>query len=221
MMYDPIKTVETDKLIIEIYPDDMADNPRTEWDNLGHMACFHGRYDLGDKHIFCNEVNPFATEDDSTIYYEDDPQGLLDFIARKDVISLPLYLYDHSMLALSTRSWIGRAQHAEWDSGLIGFIYVTKEDLLKEYGWKRLTPGRVDKIKRYLEGEVKSYGYYLSGYVFGYKAICKQCEAEIDSCWGFFGEDFTDLLEQANYAECEACKETAERLNSLQLQFAI
>ena len=50
----------------------------------------------------------------------------------KAVIILPLYLYDHSGIAIKVGSFICKAVHAEWDSGKIGFIYATKEDIKKK-----------------------------------------------------------------------------------------
>mgnify|MGYP003341339394 FL=1 len=35
---------------LEIEQDDNGYNPRTEWDNVTTMLCFHKRYNLGDKH---------------------------------------------------------------------------------------------------------------------------------------------------------------------------
>lgn len=49
-----------------------------------------------------------------------------------DVAILPLFLYDHSGLAMSTGSFVGRAHHAEWDSGQVGYIYMTKDTAMKE-----------------------------------------------------------------------------------------
>ncbi len=34
---------------LKIENDDWADSPR-EWDNLGHMICWHRNYNLGDGH---------------------------------------------------------------------------------------------------------------------------------------------------------------------------
>ena len=38
------------KLQVEI--DEFPPDPRTDYDNFGKMVCWHGRYDLGDKHDF-------------------------------------------------------------------------------------------------------------------------------------------------------------------------
>lgn len=35
-----------------VVDDDMPLNPRTDYDNLGKIVCWHSRYDLGDKHDF-------------------------------------------------------------------------------------------------------------------------------------------------------------------------
>ena len=89
---DAIETIEYKGLTIKIYQDEDAENPR-DWDNFGHMICFHSRYTLGDKH----EMTP------------EDARQLYD---RKDVIALPLYLYDHSGITIRTSPF-----SCPWDSG--------------------------------------------------------------------------------------------------------
>jgi hypothetical protein len=107
----------------------------------------------------------------------------------KDIISLPLYLYDHSGITMNTTGFSCR-----WDSGCVGFIYVTKEQVRKEYNVKRITKDIVDKVTKVLQGEVKTYDQYLTGDVYGYRIskveVCdKGCEhkEEVDSCWGYYG----------------------------------
>ena len=58
---------------------------------------------------------------------------------QKDIVILPLFLYDHSGLSMSTGSFMGRAVHAEWDSGQVGYIYANREDILNF----------VNEVKRY------------------------------------------------------------------------
>ena len=48
------------------------------------------------------------------------------------VAILPLFLYDHTNISISTGSFLGRAHHAEWDSGPVGFIYMGKERAMEE-----------------------------------------------------------------------------------------
>lgn len=49
-----------------------------------------------------------------------------------DVAIMPLFLYDHGGLTMSTSSFVGRAHHAEWDSGQVGYIYLDKATAMKE-----------------------------------------------------------------------------------------
>lgn len=70
-------------------------------------------------------------------WYED----ILDGMSVNDILSmveatdkvaiLPLFLYDHSGLAMSTGSFVGRAHHAEWDSGQVGYIYMDKDSAME------------------------------------------------------------------------------------------
>ena len=152
------------KLIIRQEVDPM--NPREEWDNLGTMICFHRRNYYGDKHSM-------------------DQEEALKLEASKDVITLPMYMYDHSGVSIRTTPF-----SCPWDSGKLGFIYVTKEAVRKEYGWKVLTKSRVEKIKSYLEGEVEVYNQYINGDIWGYN--CGD-----DSCWGFYGDYESKEVEDA------------------------
>lgn len=164
---DALDTIYGPKgLFAEIYHDDFSGNPRKEWDNLGFMTCFHGRYNLGDDHGF------------------ESPEELEEFLDSEEVISLPLYLYDHSGITMSTRPF-----SCPWDSGQVGHIYVTKEQVRIEYGWKRITKKRYREIEDRLRSEVKIYDQYLTGQVYGYVIFDRHGE-ELDSCWGFYENDY-------------------------------
>ena len=166
-MFDPIETIDYKSCTIEIYMDDDADDPRN-WDNLGHMTCFHNRYSLGDSHNYNNLVELSETIND------------------KNSIILPLYLYDHSGITINTTGF-----SCPWDSGQVGIIYMTKEEIRKEYNWKVITKNRREKIYEYLINEVKIYDDFLTGNVYGFMTKDK-CGDDIESCWGFFGE--TDYM---------------------------
>lgn len=165
--------------LIEIFPDESPESPR-DWDNLGTMVCFHRRYKLGDKHDYDhNDYNGWDEMEKAIVKNEN------------VAVILPLYLYDHSGITISTTSFSCR-----WDSGQIGFIYVTKEKALEEYGGKIVTKKIKEKIEGVLKGEVETYDQYLRGDVYGFK-ISKICtcdqghehKTEVDTIWEFYGED--------------------------------
>lgn len=151
---------------LTIMNDGHPENPREAFSNLGTMYCEHGRYTLGDGDA-------------------DDPRQ----VPRAQIAaSLPLYLYDHGGITMNTTGF-----SCPWDSGQVGVIYVTRDTVRREFGWRRLTRQRRQKLSDMLRVEVKTYDDYLTGEVFGY-TIEKHDNTtgewvEEDSCWGFYGED--------------------------------
>ena len=148
-------------------------NPRTDWDNLGTMVCFHKRYELGDK-------TDYRTEDYDS--WEELKEGIIK--NEGEVVILPLYLYDHSGITISTSSFDCR-----WDSGQVGFIFVSKYKIKKE---------GIDetKVEEYLKGEVKTYDKYLTGEVYGFTLYeIETCDKGhehktfVEGYGGFFDED--------------------------------
>jgi hypothetical protein len=127
-------------------------NPR-EYDNLGSMVCYHRRYDLGDKDPYLPghykpNTRDFSGWGEMRKYLEK---------VHDLATCLPVYMYEHRAVAVSTKPFSCR-----WDSGQIGFIFVSKEKLRKEYGVKRITASLVAKAVRILEAEVQEYNQYLN-----------------------------------------------------------
>lgn len=181
-MENAIETHVADGLKLEIFQDTDAQSPRED-SNLGIMVCFHKRYNLGDKTDIKHDSFDSWSEIEKYLKKE-----------KKAIMILPLYLYDHSGLRMKIGSFNGLLPqgHAEFDSGMVGFIYTTKEKL-EETGVKN----NKNEIARQLEGEVDTYDSYLSGDVYGYKITkevkCDKCghveNEDVDSCWGFVGYD--------------------------------
>jgi hypothetical protein len=165
-----IKEYKKGNLIVEIHQDEQPENPR-DWDNLGIMICHHNRYKLGDKHnINPNDYNSFK-------------EMKKDIIKEYDVaVMLPLYLYDHSGITISTSPF-----NCPWDSGQVGFIVISKKKIREEFSVKRITKKIKENITKTLESEVKTYDQFLTGDIYGFKIL--KDGIEIDSCWGFYGSD--------------------------------
>ncbi len=175
----PLIEKEINTYKIKIYPDNDPQNPRKERDNLSHIVCFHKKYTLGDKqskYISGNYDNWSSMEKEIK-----NQENVL--------MILPLYLYDHSDITISLIPW-----GCHWDGGQVGFIYVTKGDVFREFKVKRITKKIRDKVSDILKSEVKIYNRYLTGDIYGY-VIEDSSGNVIDSCWGYF-EDPQHIIEE-------------------------
>ena len=193
---EPFETFKKGNKRAEIYVDENPESPR-EWDNMGNMVAFHKRYELGDK-----------TELNSSMF---DGWGDLQkylFETKKAVVVLPLYLYDHSGLRMKVGDFKGQLPqgHYEFDSGQVGYIYATADNIKESLGVKKITDEVRKRAEKILKGEVNTFDQYLSGDVYGFKIIEEKPvtvtkkypdgktttvktkeEEEIDSVWGFYG----------------------------------
>lgn len=257
--------------LLQIMQDDDPLNPRTDYDNFGHMVCWHSRYNLGDEHnyedtnelfmrlvldsvgadavidyvqsgkaesiklVHDNSANEWAIQSMSSRYkdwcsdevfegsFENNKQeifeNLVEVLSTKDLYTLasekntilPLNLYDHGGISMSVSSFMGRAQHAEWDSGQVGWIYATAEEIQKEYG--DCSPESMAKAKALLNSEVETYDYYLTGQCYGFQLY--ENGEESDSCWGFLGNFKEVLQEIADSVLPESHRDMIENLHEV------
>lgn len=169
------------KHTIEVMHDDYVESPR-EWDNLGTLAVFHNHYNFGDQgHGIDSSDYKGWSEMEAAIRRE------------KDVaVILPVYMLDHSGITISTSPF-----SCPWDSGQVGFIWISKEKARAEYGWRVISKKRKEQLQGYLMGEIETLDEYLTGNVHGY--VIKDAEGEeLDACWGYFGDPETSgLMEDA------------------------
>jgi hypothetical protein len=151
------------------------------------MVCFHKRYDLGDKHEM--KADDFEGWEDLKSY----------LIKNENAkVILPLYLYDHSGITMSTKPF-----SCNWDSGQVGFIYCTESDMgLSFYGVDE------ERAQVLMEGEVETYDKYLCGEVYGFQVFeVSECNLGhehkelIESCYGFYSEEDAEheALSLVNY----------------------
>lgn len=170
---EAIDTFEVGKYKVEIHVDEDPIDPRTDCDNDDVMVCFHKRYCLGDKHNY--KMDDFNSWDEleAQIIKDHDP-----------VVIKPIYMYDHSGLTIATTPF-----SCKWDSGQIGYIFISKKEAYKSHMVKRITKKIKETCEKNIESSVNVYDEYLSGESYGY-IIKDETDEEVESCWGFFGLDY-------------------------------
>jgi len=168
--------------IIRIYHDDYAEAP--DW-HFSKKICFHNKYRLGDKHDYDHQDYSGWNEMEKDIIKEEKPHTIL-----------PLYLYDHSGITISTTPF-----SCGWDSGQVGFILMSKKTIKEN----RLNKERITEM---LLEEVEEYDKYLRGEVYQYRIFQLNKEGVMESveiAGGIYGfeeclkeaKEFIDMIEKA------------------------
>ena len=117
-MNHPLETFTFSSYTVEIHPDHDAENPRTWCSSTLYTT--HRRYDFGGESLSCDAA---SIEEAFAEHLAD--RGL----TERDVIWLPVYGFEHSGLALGCTPFRDR-----WDSGQLGYIYMSRADTSREYG---------------------------------------------------------------------------------------
>jgi hypothetical protein len=179
-LYKEIKL--KDNHVLQIFQDTWGESPR-EWSNLGTMAIFHRRYNFGD------EVNFKSDDFDSWSNMEEYINKDLDA-----AVCIPIYMYDHSGITINCDGFA-----CPWDSGQVGYIYVSRQKLKDEYGVKRISSVMLERAEKALRREVNVMDQYITGDVYGFQVIKRYLDNNndvkediIDSCSGFYGENFKE-----------------------------
>ena len=139
-------------------------NPRECNDNITKLVCFHNKYELGDKHSY--------RQDDYSSWQE-----LKEAIESDENVALikPLYLYDHSGITIRTSPF-----SCPWDSGQVGFVFITQEN--KEQN--KLSDEQTQEL---LDADVREYDRYLIGEFYSYKILQLNTETLELECVTIFG----------------------------------
>jgi hypothetical protein len=178
MRNEPIHTETHGALVIKIFQDIDASNPRTDFEHLGTIYHTHRNYDLGERM---------------------DLEEIQAIMQNPDFISVPVFMYEHGNVMLKTSGF-----SCQWDSGQVGIIAVEKSKVLKDWQRKKFSKKLEAQVISCLTSEVQEFSDYLSGNVYGYviekPTHCESCshnDAEhVDSCWGFIG-DYEYCLKEA------------------------
>lgn len=179
-----------------------ADNQLVDWlcekimneDDLYGIVAYdsEGEIDLfsGSRQLQCLRVRERLDEVEFDLSrYADAFIHWLDAMGDK-VIVRTVFRYEHGMVAFSTRSFLGRAHHADWDSGPAGFIFVETKDLVKpEWGYTEpITEEIREEVLKYFDVAIEVFSAWANGDVYWYKILDPDGET-IDSCGGYIGYD--------------------------------
>jgi hypothetical protein len=207
---------------IVIWQDDNDESPRN-WENLGTMVCWHNRYTLGDEQpteapdeyrmkLLCQldeEAASKLKEETDDYPWPNTQQDLADYarwyhttlgnLLDEYIFLLPVYLYDHSGITISTSPF-----SCGWDSGQVGFIYITKAKAAKEWSDAADDPESLkNSVLAYLECEVEIYDTYLRGEVYGFSVQERSAVTDwetTESCGGFYenlGSTYAEIAHQS------------------------
>lgn len=205
-IYDGSKFIITanngDKYRLCIECDSSAENPRT-WDNVATIHVWWGNYNIGDEKP---EWSHNPCEILSKLYHDISGKCSRGEIARiitkinetNLALIFPVYVYEHSGITLGLSDYGDK-----WDSGLAGYVYITKEKAFSEFSectddnWKEKAKdcinAEIETLRDYVEGNVYWYRLealshvvqtrYYDGRVFEYDTWVETDE----SCGGFYG----------------------------------
>ena len=163
---------------------------------LYNLAVFHSHYNIGnvtgglDYYDFIaelvSEYNPAAAE--RWVESEQTSVHKAKLWAHLNVwyITVPVFMYEHSGISISTTPF-----SCSWDSGSVGFGYVSKEKIRTEFQITRITPTRYREAVNGLTAQVEYFDNIIQG-------NCYQWAVEVDgegveSCAGYVGWD-TQML---------------------------
>ena len=171
---------------LKIYYDSDAENPR-EFAEYDSVIAYKSQYTLGEE-IIPEPIDWLEEKLNVRKKYEYSNARLaeLEAIFFDRFIAKRIYLYEHSGLAVSTSPFSNK-----WDSGQVGYIYITKEKVRDNYNVKKVGKKVKELVLENLEAQVEVLNHYVSGDVFGFKILDSE-DSVVDSYWGFYGDNFLE-----------------------------
>jgi hypothetical protein len=190
-----VKRVENDNAVLSLHYTE-SESPRED-ENLGTFYTWQSRYNSPDKHNF-SEPSDFLRDlaydfmNNTDNLHSRTDESLLNLI-KKHAVILPVYKYEHGGIAYKTSPF-----SCPWDSGQVGWIYITKKQIRKQFGVKAVTKKYREQAENALKAEVSCYSDWANGNVYRFsleeKVLLPEEETfelrEVESCGVFYGWDF-------------------------------
>jgi hypothetical protein len=161
-----LETKEISGYTVKICVDPEPLNPRDNNVNFGTIFHVVRDYDLGERKTL---------------------EEIQEIINDKSIISLPVYLLDHSGISISTFSFMD-----QWDSGQVGVISVSKAKVLKDFNRKKWSKKLEKRAIEIMKNEIIEFDAYLQGNMYCY--LVEKDGVVIDSCSSFF--DYDECMSQ-------------------------
>lgn len=199
---------DNNKIKLQVTYDDCSDaldSPRN-CDNLCNITTYYRNHSIGDikncslEEMYNNIIQTLCEEAGGLDKLSDDLLAELDNNLVIDVYSalvaaiekemdkyfiwLPIYLYNHSSIAISTQPF-----NCRWDSGRIGYIYMTKAAAQDSFA---SAPAVLLKhVYELLTDEVKTYNQFINGDVYRWQVLLKDSNNNWfieNSCGSYYNE---------------------------------
>ena len=162
-----IETQTNGEFTANLFHDDDSESPR-EWEAESVMFGFHRSY---------------ASPDPAP---HSDPERARAIANSRENICLPVWLYAHGSTCYATGE--SNPFHCPWDSGLFGFIYISRADARARFGVKRLTAATVERVKKSLAAEVQAYTQWANGETYRWSVEDEDGDT-LESCGGYYSQD--------------------------------
>lgn len=190
-----------EKYVVKIEHSEGYDGP-DDWDNFGTLVIWHRRYSFG--------VNGLKKYGSSSAFLEE--------FNDTNSVMISVAMLDHSGITLYEGTRAHPQDSGGWDSGQLGWMYATKDEICVNWGVKswhnkvKHSNGKMIKAKDYayelLRSELKTWDDYVTGNVHDYNIDDSQGD-NVDSCCGFYGDiDESGILDNITDAIKEDTKKT-------------
>ena len=198
------------KVQAELVYDQDATNPR-EGSNLGTI-------------LIAPKLSHWVTSQDDVIdmsiprgdnpfkHWENLRREQLKLKKSEIAIAYPITKYEHGGISLSLGYKSG------WDYGVVGFIYITKEQVRKCFGVTRITQSIIAQAESCLQSELdmltawlngECYGWYIKEYALADDGLEGEEVGILESCGGYFEQEqaLGDMKDALNYFTQNQCAE--------------
>lgn len=164
---------------VDVAPSEYCESPRSFDEPLFKIAAWHRNYDFDESQtsskseFLLNLLEEVLGETDlveefceknagirGTKDFDDEIILILED-AEDGYVMLPLYMLDHSGIALSLEGFAIR-----WDSGQVGWVYASKKHIMGELGIPKWSQEAYQKAYKVAEKEIQLYSYWIEGATF-------------------------------------------------------